>query len=396
MDHHEDTAANAPSLDAISADMAALAQRLPHRGSNTECEREAAAYLCARLRRSTGDAVLQPFRNPDNAGILFGAYYAEFAVVTLVAWWWPMVAFVYGVTVFGAYLAEFTGYNILARFLPAFESQNVVARLPGTAPRATIIVTAHYDTGRVGVLSALAARGVLHWAHLAVVCAMFGIVLTCFGEAADVLPPGMHAGVSALRAVLLGVCLVAAAAMLYTETGDNYVNGAVGNASGVAALLALADRLQAQPLDWADVHLVATSGKETWMRGMHHFLRGHACDRSTTFVLNLAHVGAGRLAYTTGEGFLHVFPASRRLRAAARETAATIPAAAVRLRAVPTDALIPLAHGYQAMSVVGVNEHRSLPFWRSPEDTIAHVDEAKVRLAADFAEGVLRRLRPAP
>jgi hypothetical protein len=387
-----DTSQDTSPVDGISRDLAALARRLPHRGSNTDCEREAAEYIRSRMEESSGNAILERFPNPDNFGVLFGSYYAEFAVVTLIAWWSPLAAFVYGVLVFGCYLAEFTGYNVMARFLPAFESQNVVAHMAGIAPRATLIVTANYDTGRAGSLYKLAANGTLHWAHRLVVYAMFTILLTCLLEVARAVPPEVLQWVPSVRTGVLGVCLVAALGLFFTETTGDYVSGAVGNASGVAGLLALADRLRERPLPWADVYLVATGGKETWMRGMCHFLRGQEFDRHTSFFLNLTHVGAGTLGYTTGEGLLHLFPASPPMLMAARESAVGMPAAAIRLRAAPTDALIPLARGYHAMSVVGLNEHNSLPFWRSHADTVLNVDESKIRRAADFAEAVLRRL----
>ena len=379
-------------VDRIAADVAALAGRLPHRGANTLEERRAAAYVLDRLRETDPETAPMPFPNVDSFGVLFAAYYAEFAVVTLIALWFPLAAFFYGLAVFGCYLAEFTGYSVFGRFLPSFEGENVVAYAPGADARKTIVVTAHYDTGRAGALYRLAAAGKLHVAHLAVTCAMFVIVLACLTEAVYAGPAGMAHWLPALRAGALGICLAAAGAILIAETAGGHVPGAVGNASGVAALLTLADRIKERPLGGADIFFVATGGKETWMRGMRHLLKTEKFDRRTTYFLNLAHVGAGSLAYTMGEGMLHVFPSSPPMLAAARQCAVSIPATAATLRSAPTDAAIPLARGYHAMTIAGLNERRSLAFWRSPEDTEPRVDAVKVRRAVDFAEGVLRRL----
>ena len=82
-----------------------LAGVLPHRGANTRGERSAAEYLAERFKQYTLDVELDDFHSIDGEWLLFASYYAEFTVVAILALWWPLVAFGYGLAVFTAYLA---------------------------------------------------------------------------------------------------------------------------------------------------------------------------------------------------------------------------------------------------------------------------------------------------
>ena len=133
--------------------MGFLAGNLPHRASNTTNERAAAEYIRGRFASHTPDTELDEFHSIDAAYVLFSSYYAEFFIVALVAHWFPRVGLCYGAAVFLAYLAESMGYNLFARLLPQFETQNVAARFLATHPKRLLVVTAHYDTPKASFLT---------------------------------------------------------------------------------------------------------------------------------------------------------------------------------------------------------------------------------------------------
>ncbi len=376
----------------IQSDMEYLAGELPHRGANTDAERAAAEYIRNRFSEYTPDTDIDDFYSIDSHYYLFASYYAEFFIVSLVAFWLPRVALCYGAVVFLAYLCEFMGYRTFSRLLPRFETQNVVARFLATRPKWLFVISAHYDSPRDGVLANPRFLPWLRTAHQAVVVCMLLVLLTCATESVGIFDNTAIPVNLVVRWTAVGFLLCAAFALFHSALHGEFVRGANGNASGVAALLDLAERIAQRPLEEADVWLVATGSKETWMNGMHHFVKSHSPDPETAYFLNIEYVGAGQLHYVTGEGMLHVFPSSPEFLAAAQAVADAYGATPHRLRAVPSDALIPLARGFKTMSIVALDPSGLPQDWHWHTDTLVHVDPECIRKATDFAEAVLRRL----
>jgi hypothetical protein len=376
----------------VHADMMYLAARLLHRGAQTEEEAEAASYIFGRLRERTPDVAKDNFAAIDNPLYLFASYYAEFLFASIIAFWVPAAAAVYGVAIFGCYLAEFLGFNVLSRFLTHYESQNVIARFLAPNPRALFIVTAHYDSG---YSSPLTFDGRVRWlrpAHLLVLACMLVVVATCAAEAYTQFT-GMEAGyIPYGRGAALAVLLTAAGALYYASGNTEEIRGANNNASGVCALLRLGDRLAQEPMMDADVWLVATGSQESWMAGVRHLLMSHSLDKRNTYILNLESTGAGELSFTTAEGMILDMPCAANMVAAARDVASQHKLNEARLRAVPTGTQMALARNYQAMSLIGLDTQGVPPRWNSVSDLITGVDREQIVQSADAAEAILRRV----
>lgn len=375
-------------------DLMYLAARLLHRGAQTEEEAQAASYIFRRFRERTPDVFRDSFHAIDNPLYLFASYYAEFFFVAIIAFWLPGAAAVYGAAIFGCYMAEFLGFNLLSRFLVHYESQNVVARFLAPRPKRLFIVTAHYDSGYV---SPLTQGGRLRWlrpAHFVVLACMAVVIASCAAEAY-----ASYAGFNAplipyARGAALMLLLGAAAALYYASANTEEIRGANNNASGVCALLRVADELAREPLDDADVWLVATGSHEAWMAGMRHILASSTLDKANTFVISLESVGAGKLCYTRGEGMVLEMPCSPTLVKAAAGVSEP-PLEATVLSTVPSATQVALARGYHAMSIVGVDEHGCPPRWYDDADLITGVDREQIVLAADFAGQLMRHLADA-
>jgi len=380
----------------IQQDMQLLAGRLAHRAANTDNERVAAEYIRDRLREYAPDAALDDFYSPDNPWYLFASYYAEFTVVSVLAIWWPRVALCYGAVVFLAYLAEFMGYRVMGRFVPQFETQNVVARFLAPRPERQLVVMAHYDSGTVGPLAHRPDAHRLRTTQLAVVACMVVVIFTCALQAVGAFDEDLLWYNTAARWTAAVGLLGAAAMLAYAEGRSEYSRGANDNASGVAALLRLAQRFAERPIESADVYLVATGSNQTWMNGARHFVKMQALDRHTAYFLNLDGVGAGDLRYTTAEGMLHMAPCDDEMIRAARAEASSFQAEPCRLRTACSDALIPLARGYKTIEITAVDESIPAPTDQPLRDTLVHVDYDLTARAADFAEAVLRRLAATP
>lgn len=376
----------------VHADMMYLAARLLHRGAQTEEEAEAASYIFGRLRERTPDVSKDHFSAIDNPLYLFASYYAEFLFASIIAFWVPAAAALYGIAIFACYLAEFLGFNVLSRFLTQYESQNVVARFLAPQPKALFIVTAHYDSGYA---SPLTLEGRVRWlrpAHLLILACMAIIIATCAADAYTQFT-GADSGITGyVRGAALGVLLAGAGALYYASGNTEEERGANNNASGVCALLRLGDRLAQQPMMDADVWLVATGSNESWMAGMRHALTSSTLDKKTTYILNLESLGAGELSFTTSEGMIVNMPCDAQLVIAAREIAKDHKLKEARLQAVPTAAQITLARNYKAISLVGLDAHRIPPRWNSVSDLITGVDREQIVQASDAAEALIRKL----
>lgn len=379
-------------LDQIRSDILQLAGRFAHRGAQTEEERHAAEFIRGRFLEYTQDADLDEFHCIDNYHLLFASYYSEFLLVSVLAWWWPAVAACYGLGVMTMYLAEFMGHRAFSRFMPQYDSQNVVARFPAAVPKHLVIVTAHYDSGAA---SPLTNPSVLPWLrplHFLLLACMAAVIATCAVDAWGALDGTHFPYLAPVRWIAVSVLLVSALVLFFDAPNSEDVRGANNNASGVAALLSLAERFANKPLDEVDVWLIAVGSHESWMSGMRHLIEGQELPIPFTYFLNIESVGAGNLHYLKNEGMLHCLPSGRRLRSVAERTAAGFHAAPADLRALPTGAHVPLSRGYEALTVMGLDESGMPAHWNWHTDSLSAVDESAIAKAADFTEALVRGL----
>jgi hypothetical protein len=378
--------------NAIQADLHRLAGSIPHRGPNTESERVAADYVASRMRETTPDVGFEDFESIDGYLLLFAGYYSEFLLVALLAQWFPYLAAVYGAGILIAYLAEFTGYRVVSRLMPRYQSQNVVARFLADRPRRTYVITAHYDSGRSSALSEHVNRRRFHWIHRGLVAAMAIAVIGCLMLGANLFPDLPFPVGNVLLCAAMGVLTAAAAYLFFAELTADYVRGALDNASGVAALLALGRWLQQKPLEEADVWLVATGSKEGWMSGMLHHIGSHDFDKSSTCFINFDHLGAPALRFVTDEGMLARFSCDPAMVDIARRTSLPHGATPYAQRGLPTDLLIPLTRGYRAIGVTSTEVDGTQPHRLQETDTLAQVSPGDVQRAVAFTQDFILAL----
>jgi hypothetical protein len=262
----------------------------------------------------------------------------------------------------------------------------------GTRPNRLIVVSANYDTA---VSTPLAEPHIVPWiraGHLTIIVAMVVVIVTCGLKAMGAEDSSLYDAVSIARNVALGALVAAGGLLVYADFTGEHVRGAVNNAAGAAALVALAEALQASPVEDADVWLVATGAKESWMDGMRHFVSSHKFDRATTYFLNIAAAGAGALRYVTGEGMLHLYRSPRELTEIAQNIAPQFNASPLVHRGFPTDAAVPLSRGYKTLGLTVTGEHDLPPNWRSITDNISQVDCAKIEEMAQLTNTLLRSI----
>ena len=194
---------------------------------------------------------------------------------------------------------------------------------------------------------------------------------------------------------LLGAALSAAA--FHDIARSPVVPGANDNLSGVAVLVALAERLRAAPPRGLRVMLVSCGAEEVLQGGIHGFARDHfpRLDRERTWFLNLESVGSPRLALLEGEGPVVMEDYHDRSFRDLVERCATAIGAPLRrgLRArSSTDAVIPSRAGYPTATLVSINRYKALSNYHRMTDTPANLEYATLGQALIVAEAVAREL----
>jgi len=386
------TQAETAGPSSIWRDLGHLAGNYPHRGGITDNERRAAEYLERRFQEHTPLVQIEDFYSADAYPYVFAMYYAEFLFVGVIAIFWPWIALVYGLVIFLLYMAEFTGYSSMGRFLPHYETQNVTARFPCAKAERLIVVTANCDSPKAYPWTAPGAARRLRLQHLLLVGAMVLVLVSCGAQALHVLGDDLPRFDLAARGVGVAVLLIGAATLFSGAGKSVFTPGANNNASGCAVLLELAARLKESPLKSTEVLLVGTGAKEMWLSGMRHLFRGLKADKESLFFVNLTGVGAGQLRYVSGEGMLHVYGAGPVLTAAAQHEGPAYAARPIVWRGLPTDAAIPMARGYEAITVMATGPDDFPVAWNSEDDTPGRLDVDVLTRSARFVEAIVRRV----
>jgi hypothetical protein len=331
-------------------------------------------------------------------------------------YWWPMgllslAAALAGLTrrrLAGVAVGALTAFGIwdeaglwrgywTRRLLPTRSTWNVVGRGGDAGAERTVCIVAHHDAAHGGLafdftLVRWYARTFPERVEAGRVwpgtigLVFLGPVLVALGSLL---------GLRRLRHT--GALLALGAAASFADIGARpVVPGANDNLSAVAAMLAVARRLAAEPVDGVRVLFVSTGSEESFEEGMSAFVarHEHELDRDSTEILVLDTVGSPRLILLEGEGMIVRRPYDAALKdtvAAAAEDAG-VPIIREHWLSFGSDALIGLRRGYRTALIASFDEHKLPSNYHQPTDTADRVDYATVRAAAEVTEATVRRL----
>src|SRR4051812_14811158 len=293
------------------------------------------------------------------------------------------------------------GPQVFRRALPRRTTYNVVAEAGDPGGSTTVVVSAHHDAARGGlVFHPGPTRWVAHrfpaWYERQETSPQV-MRLVVAGPALVAL--GSALGAAPLRRLGTGMALLTTATMADIAT-RHVVPGANDNLSSVAALLELARRLREDPPPGLRVVLLSAGAEESFLEGMRGFLRRHGATlpRERTRFIVLESLGSPELILLEGEGMIRMRDYSPALKdviaAAADEAGHPIRR---RLRTgLATDALLPLRAGYETACVASCDEYKMAANYHSQRDTPERVDYGTVARAVAVCDAVLRRLSRAP
>jgi hypothetical protein len=325
-----------------------LVESIGARGSCGKGEREAAEYAAAQLRGfGLQDVHLEGFQGAASAyrryALICGlALAATVAAVTLTAPPLNGLAFLVHLAAAQAMLFESDFRSNWSRvFLPGRESQNVVSRQPA-ALRAerSIVLVAHLDTARTPAFNA-SRRGQRAY-NLLFRGLFFSLLGAGLLHAALALgaSPGLTWGLvatAALQAITL--------ALFFSADRTPYSPGAYDNASGVACVLALAERLRSSPLRRSEVWCCLTGCEETGTAGAIALYNQHTANWQRPTIINLDQLGYSRIYLRIREGLLRRYAARDACIRIANQAAATSPGVDFMLR--PSQAFSDATPAYQ-------------------------------------------------
>jgi hypothetical protein len=376
------------------------------RGSATESEAEAAAYARVVLERAGLEPRVERFRSAVSEwrpfalaatlSLLAVALYPLAGRVTAV-----LSAIIAAVAVASAYLELNFTPNPLRWLLPKRPSQNVWALIPpANSPRPDgrpsgrqrVVLVGHLDTHRTPFVFGSPARlkvfGVLVAAAFASMAAL--VILYVIGA---VMQHNLLYIISMAPAAVLVLVLL----MTLQADATPYTAGANDNATGAAVVLALAERLQKEPLANTEVWALNSGCEEVGCYGAAAFVREHREELRNAYFIALDSVGGPGTGpcYITREGMTKPYRSDPGLVALCDRIAAERP----DLGAYPhvmslgfTEGGIGIKSGLRTLTFVNLTPDGVLPYWHRPDDTFENVDPDVLARTQEFLWELLQRL----
>ena len=377
------------------------------RWPGTDAERRAANRLAERLRGSGRKVQIEPIYVHPEYSLVIAAHALLAIVGSLIALANGAVGFV--IVLLAAtslYLDQNTRLYLLRSLFFRRASQAVVS--PGTKPSAParLILSAHYDAAKTGLVfgprSTRAAKGLPEAARL-----LLGPIRLIFW--AGIVPllavsGARMAGVDATWLSLVQlpptVVLLITLALLIDIALSGVVPGAYDNASGVAAVLSAAQQLDAEPPRNLDVWVVLSGAEECNCEGMARWIAANRkdLDPENTYFLNLDSVSFGDPHYLASEGAIVSYRLDRRMLELCEAIAEADRENGNRYRAQPiripfhTDALPANTRRLRAISVIGAEDGVGPPYYHTHADTPDKLDEEAMTRAVEFTLELVRQI----
>lgn len=375
-----------------------------HRGSATDHESRAADYLVGELR----DLGLEPIREPFYGNRAWAGRHLLHVAVAAVGvgclWVLPVASVVLGVVALASFWAEgITRGPWLSRPIVRAASQNVVTRISATtSPRLRVVVCGHYDTQRTGLIWVLAGW-FAPWQWRLPVSLKPPLLPLAGIMTAQVLVGGAAlAGLYPLLITLVGWALLTVYALYAVLFGQwalsPFVPGAADNASGVAAVLAIAREWQREPVTGIELVLLLTGCEETGLLGAAAWADQHRAETQAvpTVFLNIDCVGMGPTRFLGWEvpvvGNTVPYPPETLAVAEAVAAEQGLTDAGPYSVPGPTDGLALLARGISGVTVAGFWGRGHFPNYHRMSDTADAVDYESAYTGVEFAWALLRRL----
>ncbi len=284
--------------------------------------------------------------------------------------------------------------NPLQWFLPVAKSQNVwAAAKPSGDVKRRIVVTGHVDTHR----TALAMQSPALWQAFQLLTTVSGVVnvaLVVLFAYGIVSPEPM------VRTIAMYLGLVFIVGLVFTLQPDftDYVKGGNDNATGAAAVLALAERLKREPLANTQVFLVNTGCEEVGCHGVVNWIKRHAKDAPDADYLVLDNIGGNNsdLNYVLDETVLFPVKSDGRLINIAESVTKENPdldAKPFNYRGLYSELSLCTVHGQRALGLLNFDPKTKMPpNFHTVRDDFSNVDPALLDKSERFVWAIMQKI----
>jgi hypothetical protein len=378
-------------------------EALGHRGSASNNEHRAAQYLMAELRQAGIEPIGEEFRGARSLAERLLVHVIVAAVGAAVVGWSPVATLVLALAALVSMIAEPSTRGVWLSW-PVCRSRsiNVCGKLVGASPpRRRVVLCAHYDTQHSGWIWAISRwmAGIGFRSPLLLKPPMLPVVALMAGQAvlgAIAIAIGVGAVVATLDGLLLALYVLLSVLLIQWSLGRP-VPGAADNASGVAAVLAIAEEWRTNPpADDLELLVLLSGCEESGMLGAAAWVDTHRADLRalpTTF-LNIDGIGFGPPRVLGAEVPAAGLPvrADPQILELCRQIAQEMGLTDVGPHALPgpTDGLAFLARGMRGVTIVGFKAGGVLPNYHTFRDTSENMDWTSARAGLEFARQVCR------
>jgi hypothetical protein len=378
--------------------IAHLTQSIGGRGSCTPQERQAAEYVAHHMRNLGAlDVHFEPFLGAHSAYARYAMIFAIalFSTAIALAWRHPgtasLAALLHGIGILGMLAESDFSPNWTHRLIPGRPSQNVLGVLSAQRKSSKLVVlTAHMDSHRTPIFN---SNRFWQRVYNLGFKALFGsLIAGSFIHLFIALRELLW-----LRSLLLfpsGIFLIGIVLFLQADLTP-FSPGAYDNASGVASVLALAERVAAQPLNNTDVIIAMLGCEENGAWGAYAFYGAHADEWHDAIVINLDQMALGTIYIRIREGFLVRYHPKPEMLAFAYHVHKKMPDLGVfeRVSQAFSDATLAYKNGISALSLgttpteSGATIHR-----HHMSDTIEHVEFEALHATQRYVCGLLQAI----
>lgn len=376
-------------------DLLKLAVEIGPRGACTAAERRAGDYVHSRFEGRGLRTETQEFSCIDTYSYLYIVYLAAVAACGYLSRWFPYYVAPFAVLLAVLFAFDLETFPLVSRLFPRKKSRNVVARTGGEGEKVSLVVVAHYDSARAAISFHPRLVGSF---RLSFSMMIGGVFLTAALALANMViravDGGVNQGVWVAAAVVSTYLLFPLVIMLHREIAMDYTPGANDNASGVATMLAVMDKVSEEESGMPGVMFVATGAEEVGTAGMLEFLKRYGGEVRDALIVNLDNLGTGHVCYIDRERMLLPHRSSPVLLWLSGRVAAakSFPVWRAGYRLLSTDATPALARGYQAMSVMAFDDEGRLPNWHWETDTVDMIEIENLETARGFLWNLARRI----
>jgi hypothetical protein len=375
------------------------------RGSATPEEKKAHEYCKAALEQLGYEAHWEEYNSATSGwwpfALAFGLMALAVAIFyftgrSLNAQMGAMAASIIALVAAGSFFLQLLKYdNPLRWFLPVAKSQNVwAAARPTGEVKKRVVITGHVDTHR----TALAMQSVGLWRLFQVLTNLAGVALVAL---LALFIYGIFSLEVFLRDIALYISTVLAAGLVFTLQPDftPYVKGGNDNATGAAAVLALAERLKNEPLKNTEVFLVNTGCEEVHHYGLADWIKRHAgADAPGASYLVLDNIGGknSELNYVVEEILMFPQKSDPELIRVAETVAnenAGLPAKPFSYRGLDSELSTCVHYGQKALGLLNFDPKTGMPpLFHTARDDFDNVDPELLDKSERFAWAILQKI----